>query len=108
MSSSAAGWPPSSPRNSAMVATPPSPSLPACTLIPSAAGGKNSTPASTADLPSACAGPAPGGDPMTEDKFVRRSLRTLSAGLEKLDHEACPTTVAGLLRELGYNLRVNV
>ena len=45
---------------------------------------------------------------MTEDKFVRRSLRTLSAGLEKLDHQACPTTVAGLLRDLGYNLRVNV
>jgi Rhodopirellula transposase DDE domain len=45
---------------------------------------------------------------MTADKFVRRSLRTLSAELEKLDHEACPMTVAGLLRDLGYNLRVNV
>jgi hypothetical protein len=45
---------------------------------------------------------------MTEDKFVRRSLRTLSAGLETLGHEACPTTVAGLLRDLGFNLRVNV
>jgi hypothetical protein len=45
---------------------------------------------------------------MTPDKFVRRSLRTLSAGLEALGHAACPTTVAGWLRELGYNLRVNV
>ena len=52
--------------------------------------------------------PATGGDPMTEDKFVRRSLRTLSAELETLGHEACPTTVAELLRDLGYNLRVNV
>jgi hypothetical protein len=45
---------------------------------------------------------------MTDDKFVRRSLRNLSADLAALGHEACPTTVAGLLRELGYNLRVNV
>ena len=45
---------------------------------------------------------------MTPDKFVRRSLRTLSAGLEALGHTACPTTVAEWLRELGYNLRVNV
>src|SRR5205807_4034675 len=52
--------------------------------------------------------PATGGDPMTEDKFVRRSLRTLSAELETLGHEACPTTVGGWLRDLGYNLRVNV
>jgi hypothetical protein len=45
---------------------------------------------------------------MTEDKFVRRSLRTLSAEMAALGHEVCPTTVAALLRELGYNLRVNV
>jgi Rhodopirellula transposase DDE domain len=45
---------------------------------------------------------------MTDDKFVRRSLRNLSDGLAALGHAACPTTVAGLLRELGYNLRVNV
>ena len=56
----------------------------------------------------ALAEPATGGDPMTEDKFVRRSLRTLSDELVALGHEACPTTVAGLLRDLGYNLRVNV
>ena len=45
---------------------------------------------------------------MTEDKFVRRSLRTLSAELESLGHDTCPTTVAEWLRDLGYNLRVNV
>ena len=54
------------------------------------------------------ADPATGGDPMTDAKFVRRSLRNLSDGLAVLGHAACPTTVAGLLRELGYNLRVNV
>ncbi len=45
---------------------------------------------------------------MTEDKFVRRSLRQLSDELAELGHAACPTTVASWLRELGYNLRVNV
>lgn len=52
--------------------------------------------------------PATGGDPMTEDKFVRRSLRTLSDERDALGHDVCPTTVAEMLRELGYNLRVNV
>jgi hypothetical protein len=45
---------------------------------------------------------------MSDDKFVRRSLRNLSDGLAALGHAACPTTVADLLRGLGYNLRVNV
>jgi hypothetical protein len=45
---------------------------------------------------------------MTEDKFVRRSLRALSDGMDALGHEVCPTTVAEMLRDLGYNLRVNV
>jgi len=45
---------------------------------------------------------------MKPDKFVRRSLQTLSNELADKGHQACPTTVAGLLRELGYNLRVNV
>jgi hypothetical protein len=52
--------------------------------------------------------PATGGDPMTGAQFVRRSLGNLSKELAALGHQACPTTVAGLLRELGYNLRVNV
>jgi len=45
---------------------------------------------------------------MSDAKFVRRSLRALSDELAGLGQHACPTTVAGLLRELGYNLRVNV
>ena len=45
---------------------------------------------------------------MSDDKFVRRSLRNLSDELAAQGHAACPTTVGGLLRELGYNLRVNV
>jgi hypothetical protein len=54
------------------------------------------------------AAPATGGDPMTADQFVRRSLRTLSDEMAALGHEACPTTIAAMLRDLGYNLRVNV
>lgn len=52
--------------------------------------------------------PLTGGDPMTTDRFVRRSLRALATDLQALGHAACPTTVADWLRDLGYNLRVNV
>jgi hypothetical protein len=45
---------------------------------------------------------------MSDDRFVRRSLRNLSDELASLGHHACPRTVADLLRHLGYNLRVNV
>ena len=45
---------------------------------------------------------------MSDDRFVRRSLRNLSDELASLGHHACPGTVADLLRQLGYNLRVNV
>lgn len=45
---------------------------------------------------------------MTEARYVRRSLESLSEGLDKLGHSACPTTVANLLRDLDYRLRVNV
>jgi hypothetical protein len=49
-----------------------------------------------------------GGDPMSQTKYVRRSLRTLSAELSEQGHAACPGTVAELLRENDYNLHVNV
>jgi hypothetical protein len=49
-----------------------------------------------------------GGDPMTEAKYVRRSLQALRDELADLGHAACPDTVADLLRDLGYNLYVNV
>ena len=45
---------------------------------------------------------------MTEAKYARRSLRTLSGELAGLGHAAGPDTVARLLRGLGYRLRVNV
>jgi hypothetical protein len=44
---------------------------------------------------------------MSGDKYVRRSLQTLSDQLTDLGHHACPTTVAELLREFDYKLRVN-
>ena len=52
--------------------------------------------------------PVTGGDPMTEAKYVRRSLEALSADLANRGHQACPSTVAELLRPLGYHLYVNV
>lgn len=45
---------------------------------------------------------------MTTDKYVRRSLQTLSDELADLSHPASPNTIAGLLRDLEYNLHVNV
>jgi hypothetical protein len=45
---------------------------------------------------------------MTTDKFVRRSLQTLSDELGRCGHFASPTTVANLLGDLDYNLHVNV
>jgi hypothetical protein len=52
--------------------------------------------------------PITGGDPMTNAKYVRRSLQYLSDELAELGHAACPTTVAGMLRDMDYRLRVNV
>ena len=52
--------------------------------------------------------PVTGGDPMSDSRFVRHSLHHLSDELFGLGHDACADTVADLLRELGYNLRVNV
>jgi hypothetical protein len=52
--------------------------------------------------------PVTGGDPRTDDTFVRASLQRLSDELSQLGHRACPTTVRSLLREQGYNLHVNV
>jgi Rhodopirellula transposase DDE domain len=51
---------------------------------------------------------ATGGDPQSGAKFVRRSLEALSRELHQLDHQACPATVAKLLREEDFALRVNV
>jgi DDE family transposase len=45
---------------------------------------------------------------MTEAKYVRCSLQHLSDALAELGHTASPSTVADLLRDLDYRLRVNV
>jgi hypothetical protein len=45
---------------------------------------------------------------MSSDLYCRRSLRSLSDQLDKLGHAASPNTVADLLRELDFRLRVNV
>ena len=45
---------------------------------------------------------------MSQAKYVRRSLATLSAELASHGHAACPSTLAELLRPLGYHLYVNV
>jgi hypothetical protein len=45
---------------------------------------------------------------MTAAKYVRRSLQALSVELSQRGHDACPATVADLLRDLHYNLHVNV
>ena len=44
---------------------------------------------------------------MSEQKWVRSSLRQLSRRLEQVGHVASPPTVGRLLRKLGYSLRVN-
>lgn len=45
---------------------------------------------------------------MSTAKYVRRSLQSLRDDLGRLGHAACPDTIADLLRDLGYNLHVNV
>lgn len=52
--------------------------------------------------------PETAGDPMSEQTWVRSSLRHLSERLKDAGHPASPPTVGRLLRKLGYSLRVNV
>jgi DDE family transposase len=51
--------------------------------------------------------PESAGDPQSEQKWVRSSLRHLSARLGALGHAASPPTVGRLLKRLGYALHVN-
>ncbi len=51
--------------------------------------------------------PETAGDPMTAQKWVRSSLRTLSSKLEAAGHAISPPTVGRLLRKLDYSLPVN-
>jgi len=51
--------------------------------------------------------PETAGDPMSAQKWVRSSLRTLSARLREAGHTASPPTVGRLLKALDYALHVN-
>jgi Rhodopirellula transposase DDE domain len=47
------------------------------------------------------------GDPMSEQRWVRCSLRKLRLRLAAEGHHACVQTIAELLRRMGYSLKVN-
>ena len=51
--------------------------------------------------------PETAGDPMSEQKWVRSSLRHLSEALRQAGHPVSPPTVERLLREAGYGLHGN-
>ncbi|HEX6512583.1 MAG TPA: ISAzo13 family transposase [Chloroflexota bacterium] len=47
------------------------------------------------------------GDPMSEQRWVRSSLRRLSEQLKKEGHEASAGTVRRLLKDMGFSLKAN-
>src|SRR5215510_8662101 len=47
------------------------------------------------------------GDPMTDQKWVRVSLRSLSKQLNEKGLSAAPTTVRRILKKMGFSLRAN-
>lgn len=47
------------------------------------------------------------GDPMTGLKWTRTTTESIAVELRKLDIAVSPNTVAALLRDLGYSMRVN-
>jgi hypothetical protein len=47
------------------------------------------------------------GNPSGRQKWVRQSVRRLSAALQQRGHDVCPNTVRALLRQLGYSLKAN-
>ena len=51
--------------------------------------------------------PETAGDPMSLLKWTSKSVRKLASQLAEQGHPAHPTTVAGLLRSLGYTLQAN-
>jgi hypothetical protein len=51
--------------------------------------------------------PETAGDPMSEQKWVRRSLRQISGRLAELGHAVSPPTVGRLLKGMDYALHVN-
>jgi hypothetical protein len=47
------------------------------------------------------------GDPMSDQKWVRNSLRHLSERLAAKGHQACPAVVGRLLKKMGFSLKAN-
>jgi hypothetical protein len=47
------------------------------------------------------------GSPVSDKRWQRSSVRKLSRRLKELGHQACPSTVARLLSDMGYSLRAN-
>lgn len=47
------------------------------------------------------------GDPISNQRWVRSSLRNLSRKLEEQGYQACTHTVARMLRKMGFSLQVN-
>jgi Rhodopirellula transposase DDE domain len=47
------------------------------------------------------------GDPVTGAKWTRRTTNKIAAELQAGGIDVCPNTVAGLLKQLGFRLRVN-
>ena len=45
---------------------------------------------------------------MSDEKWLRSSLRHLSKGLKAKGHVACPKTVGRLLKDMKYSLKANV
>jgi hypothetical protein len=52
--------------------------------------------------------PETAGDPTSDQKWIRSSLRSLSQRMGDAGHPASPPTVGRLLEDLGYSLKVNV
>ena len=48
------------------------------------------------------------GDPLSDEKWLRSSLRHLSEQLKTSGHRACPKTVSRLLQGMKYSLKANV
>lgn len=48
-----------------------------------------------------------GGDPTSDRRWIRCSLRQVCVWLKEEGHQACPTTVSRLLRKMGYSLKAN-
>jgi len=52
--------------------------------------------------------PETAGNPMSDEKWLRSSLRHLSERLQASGHRACPKTVGRLLKGMDYSLKANV